>query len=72
MSVTGVYLEEVYVLTRTGVEVKPHRIDEAFMNVNIKGGSFQFTDKHVLKILKEFEKDEIQEIFKKLKEDGYV
>ena len=72
MAVAGVFLEDIEILTRSSIEIQPYKADGEFMAFGINSGNFRFTDVHIYKILKEFEKDELQEIFNKLKEDGYV
>lgn len=74
MSVAGVYLEEVEVLTCSQFVVQPYKsVDvNGGICIGIRDGSFRFEDKHIIKILKGFDKEELNVIFNKLKEEGYV
>jgi intein-encoded DNA endonuclease-like protein len=67
-----VFLEEVEISTRTEIITQPFKVDPSMVGIYIKSGNFRFTDKEVYKILKEFEKDELQEIFDNLRKEGYL
>lgn len=67
MASTEVYLEEIEIATRTNIEIQPYKGDSDFITVCIKDGNFKFTDKHLYKILKEFEEDDLDKIFNVLK-----
>lgn len=76
MAIVGVYLKEIELVSNTPITIQPYNCGighgSGFSEIKIKDGSFQITDKHVMEILKKFEKDELQEIFKKLKEGDYI
>lgn len=70
--VAGVFLDEVEVSTRTEIIIQPFKVDPSMVGIYIKSGNFRFTDTEVYKILKEFEKDELQKIFNNLRKEGYL